>query len=62
MFLLFFITVHLWEFKLGNDRTPKNEVRPDYRTSLSMVRPDAGPDRKFRPDLSPDGNRTYYRT
>ena len=47
---------------LGNDRTPKNEVRPDHRTSPSLVRPDAGPDRKIRPDLSPDRNRTYYRT
>ena len=45
---------------VGNDWTPKIEVRPDGRTSSLWVRPDAGPDRKFRPDLSPDRNRTYY--
>ena len=41
---------------LGNDRTPKNEVRPDHRTSPSLVRPDAGPDRTGR------SGRTYRRT
>ena len=35
-------------YQLGNDWTPKIEVRPDHRTSLSMVRPDVGPDRNFR--------------
>ena len=48
--------------QLGNDRTLQIEVRPDGRTSSLWVRPDAGPDRKFRPDLSPDCDRTYYRT
>ena len=41
---------------VGNDWTPKIEVQPDHRTSLSMVRPDAGPDR------TGSSGRTYRRT
>ena len=39
--------------KVGNDRTPKIEVWPDL---LSLVRPDAGPDR------TGSSGRTYRRT
>ena len=43
-------------YTLGNDRTPKIEVRPDGRTSSLWVRPDAGPDR------TGSSGRTYRRT
>ena len=44
----------------GNDRTLQID-RQDL-LSLGPAGRRTGPDRKFRPDLSPDCDRTYYRT